>query len=69
MEAGDLVKFTFAKTSNYINKENKSRIAVLVSKEALPVGSWIILLESGSLMHGRRDELEVISESGCFSKT
>ena len=64
MQVGDLVKFTFAKTSNCINKENRSRIAVLVSKEDIPVGSWIILLECGSLMHASLDELEVISESG-----
>ena len=62
MKPGDLVRWTFAKTSNTYNRKNKSYIAILLSKEVLPEGSWIILLQDGSRVHADITELEVVRE-------
>jgi hypothetical protein len=64
MKKGDLVKFTFAATSSFINKENESQYAILVEEQDLPLGSWIILIEGRGLFHASLEELEVISEKG-----
>ena len=62
MKPGDLVRWTFAKTSNTYNRKNKSYIAILLSKELIPKGSWIILLQDGSRVHADITELEVVRE-------
>ena len=61
MQVGDLVKWTFGKMSNY-NKEERYRIGVLLKRQDIPVDSWVILLQGGSLMHGDKFEIEVINE-------
>ena len=62
MKPGDLVKWTFAKTSSSINKENKSYIGILLEREVLPAGSWTILLPDGTRVHGDATEIELIKE-------
>ena len=62
MKAGDLVKWTFGKGSSY-NKEGRYRIGILLKKQDVPVDSWVILLQNGSLMHGDKTEIEVINEN------
>jgi hypothetical protein len=63
MKAGDLVKWTFAKTSSTHNPENNYYIGMLLYPEDRPIGSWIIMLcEDGSEVHGDITEIEVISE-------
>ena len=63
MKAGDLVKWTIAKTSPTINPDNTYYIGILLYPEAVPVGSWTIMLcKDGSEVHGDITEIEVISE-------
>tara|TARA_Y100000593_G_C4306252_1_gene335938 strand:+ start:1214 stop:1408 length:195 start_codon:yes stop_codon:yes gene_type:complete len=62
MKSGDLVKWTFAKTSSSINPSNKFYIGILLEKEELPEGSWIILLQSGERVHADKTEIELIKE-------
>ena len=63
MKPGDLVKWTFAKTSPTINPDNNYYIGILLYPEDVPIGSWIIMLcEDGSEVHGDITEIEVISE-------
>ena len=63
MKPGDLVKWTFAKTSPSINKENKFYIGILLTPEHAPVGSWTILLHDGTRIHADETEIELIKES------
>ena len=62
MKAGDLVRWTFGKGSSY-NKEGRCHIGILLKKQDIPVGSWVILLQGGSILHGDETEIEVISEN------
>ena len=62
MKPGDLVKWTFAKTSRDYNRENKFYMGILLHKEDLPVGSWVILLHSGERIHADITEIELIKE-------
>ena len=63
MKAGDLVKWTIAKTSPTINPDNNYHIGILLYPEVVPVGSWTIMLcKDGSKVHGDVTEIEVISE-------
>ena len=62
MKKGDLVKWTFGKGSGY-NKEQKYHIGLLLKKQILPVDSWLIFLQGGSLIHGDKTEIEVINEN------
>ena len=61
MKVGDLIKWTFGKGSSH-NKNGRYRIGLLLKKQNFPVDSWVILLQNGSLMHGDKSEIEVISE-------
>jgi hypothetical protein len=63
MKAGDLVRWTFAKTSDTINPKNNSYIGILLYPEASPVGSWIILLSDRTEIHADITEIEVLNES------
>jgi len=60
MKPGDLVKWTFAKTSPTFNKENKFYIGILLEPQDIPRGSWIILLQDGSRIHADETEIEFI---------
>ena len=60
MKQGDLVKFTFAKTSNLFNKKNEWSYAILLERVSAPPNSWIILLQDGQKMHADISELELI---------
>lgn len=63
MKAGDLVKWTFAKTSSTHNPENNYYVGILLYPEASPAGSWIIMLcKDSSEIHADITEIEVISE-------
>ena len=64
MKPGDLVRWTFAKTSSSYNRKNKSCIAIIISKELIPEDSWVILLQDGSMFHADITELELICECG-----
>jgi hypothetical protein len=63
MNAGDLVRWTFAKTSNTINKENNYYIGVLLYPVSIPNNSWIIMLSNGEEIHADETEIEVINEN------
>ena len=63
MKVGDLVKWTFAKTSTSYNKTNIFHLGILLHPEELPHGSWSILLSNGKIVHGDNTEIEVVSES------
>ena len=60
MNPGDLVKWTFSK--GFALQSRRYRFGILIKKQEIPVGSWIILLQDGSLMHGDISEIEVLSE-------
>ena len=60
MKQGDLVKFTFAKTSDLFNKGNKWSYAILLQSQVSPPNSWIILLQDGQKMFAAHEELELI---------
>ena len=60
---GDLVKWTFAKSSRTHNKENIFRIGILLHPVELPRNSWMVLLSVGDIIHSDETELEVINES------
>ena len=62
MKPGDLVKWTFAKTSETYNSENKFYMGILLNEEKLPRGSWIILLQDGSRVHADESEIDLIKE-------
>ncbi len=64
MKPGDLVRWTFAKTSNTYNRKNKSYMAILLTKEKVPEDSWVILLQDGNRVHADVTELEMIGECG-----
>ena len=57
---GDLVTWTFAKTSPAYNKENKYYFGILLTPEVRPIGSWIILLETGEKIHADCTEIDLI---------
>jgi len=59
-EQGDLVRWTFAKHSKQFNPNNDSKLAILLEREDLPRGSWIILLQDGSKFHADESELELV---------
>ena len=63
MKPGDLVKWTFAKTSDTYNKENKFHMGILLQPEKVPENSWSILLSGGRIVHGCETEIEVINEN------
>tara|TARA_R110002153_G_scaffold91766_1_gene223388 strand:- start:478 stop:669 length:192 start_codon:yes stop_codon:yes gene_type:complete len=63
LKPGDLVKWTFAKTSNTHNKENKFRIGLLLYPEKVPENSWSILLAGSQIVHACETEIEVINEN------
>ena len=63
MKPGDLVKWTFAKTSPNFNVKNKFYVGILLHPEKLPKNSWSILLSDGKIVHGDETEIEVIRES------
>ena len=60
MKPGDLVKWTFAKTSPTFNKENKFYIGILLQPQETPAGSWIILLQDGERVHADQTEIELV---------
>ena len=62
VKAGDLVRWTFAKTSSTVNPNNDSYIGILLYPEASPIGSWIILLSDRTEIHGDITEIEVLNE-------
>ena len=64
MKPGDLVKWTFAKTSDSINRNNEYYIGLLLYPAIRPIDSWIIMLcKDGSEVHADITEIEVISEN------
>lgn len=63
MKTGDLVRWTFAKTSNTINLDNNYHIGILLYSVRIPTNSWIIMLSCGEEVHGDETEIEVISEN------
>ena len=63
MKPGDLVKWTFAKTSDTFNKENIFHMGILLHPEKSPQNSWSVLLSSGNIIHADVTEIEVIKES------
>ena len=62
MKSGDLVKFTFAKSSSSINPDNIYRVGILLKEESLPRDSWTVLIGNGEVVHADVTEIEVINE-------
>ena len=60
MKAGDLVKWTFAKTSDAFNINNEYYIGILLKQMPIPKNSWHILLSCGNIIHSCETEIEVI---------
>ena len=63
MKPGDLVKWTFARTSTSFNRDNISYFGILLHPVELPHDSWMILLSDGKVVHGDHTEIEVVKES------
>ena len=62
LKPGDMVKWTFAKTSDTFNKQNIFYFGILLEREDLPVGSWTILLQDGRRIHADITEIELIKK-------
>tara|TARA_B100000214_G_scaffold326015_1_gene263827 strand:+ start:3922 stop:4119 length:198 start_codon:yes stop_codon:yes gene_type:complete len=62
MKVGDIVRWTFAKTSTSINPDNIYHLGVLINPVIRPINSWIVMLSDGELVHSDETEIEVISE-------
>ena len=62
MKAGDIVRWTFAKTSTSINPDNIYHLGVLIKTVSRPINSWIVMLSDGEMVHGDETEIELISE-------
>lgn len=60
MTPGDLIRWTFAKSSSSFNKENNFYIGILLEAQISPHGSWHILLGDGLIVHGDSTEIELI---------
>jgi len=60
MKSGDLVKWTFAKSSSFLNKESNFHVGILIKAQFLPENSWHILLGNGCIVHGDSTEIELI---------
>ena len=62
MKTGDLVKWTFAKSSSTFNPNNEFRLGILLQEESSPRKSWTVLLNDGETVHADVTEIEVINE-------
>ena len=62
MKAGDVVRWTFAKTSTSINPDNIYHLGLLIKTVNRPINSWIVMLSDGEMVHADETEIEVISE-------
>ena len=60
MKPGDLVKWTFAKTSDSYNIHNVWSVGILLKSVPIPENSWQVLLSTGEIIHGCESEIEVI---------
>ena len=60
MKPGDLVMWTFAPLSSFLNKEKKFKYGILLEKYERPRGSWLVLLQTGERIHAAAEELELI---------
>ena len=63
MKTGDLVKWTFAKSSSTFNPNKEFRLGILLQEEATPRESWAVLLADGETVHADITEIEVINEN------
>ena len=61
MKPGDLVKWTFAKTSDSYNINNMWSVGILLKSVPIPENSWQVLLSTGNIIHGCETEIEVIT--------
>ena len=61
MKAGDLVKWTFAKTSDTYNINNVWSVGILLKSVPIPENSWQVLLSTGNIVHSCETEIEVIA--------
>ena len=61
MKPGDLVKWTFAKTSDSYNIHNVWSVGILLKSVPIPKNSWQVLLSTGNIIHGCETEIEVIT--------
>lgn len=62
MKGGDLVKWTFAKSSSTFNPSNEFRLGILLREEVAPRQSWTVLLHDGETVHADITEIEVIND-------
>ena len=60
MSPGDLVRWTFAKTSDTVNRENKYYLGLLLESVERPINSWMVMLSVGEIVHGDETEIEEI---------
>jgi len=62
VKPGDLVMWTFAPLSSFLNKENTFKYGILLEKYERPRGSWLILLQTGERIHASSEEIELVKE-------
>lgn len=62
MKPGDLIKWTFAPYSKMFNPDKKFQYGILLEKQNVPPGSWIILLQDGHRLHAAPEEIELVRE-------
>ena len=62
MKSGDLVMWTFAPLSSFLNKEKKFKYGILLKKYERPRGSWLVLLQTGERIHASAEEIELVKE-------
>ncbi len=62
LKVGDLVRWTFGKTSMSFNPEGRSYVGILLEARVIPENSWYVYLSDGSTIHADISELEIVSE-------
>ena len=62
MNSGDLVKWTYVKSSSSFNKESNFHVGILIKVQFLPENSWHILLGNGCIVHGNSTEIKLIQK-------
>ncbi len=62
MKVGDLVRWTFGKTSMNFNPEGKFYFGILLEARVIPADSWYVYLSDGSTIHADISELEIVNE-------
>ena len=63
MEPGDLVEWTFAKSSKLFNKTKITYSGILLTKDPDVPNLWLVLLKNGDKIKASTEELTLIKKS------